>query len=80
MSFLHSEEPTYQFTFGSNLKLFPIQFNRTNKDVKTPVSIKLNKWIVSPTTSSFTGNNLLTGLSKSKNNKDKIYFKLKIKF
>ena len=80
ITFVYSEEPTYKFTFGSNIKSFPIQFNRTNNNIKTPVSIKFNKWVVSPTASSFAGSGFLQNLTRNKNSKDKIYFKLKVKF
>ena len=80
MSHLHSEESSYQITFGSNLKNFPLQINKTNKILKNPISINFNKWFISPTLTSLTSNKFKSNSYKSKNTKEKLFFKLSFKF
>ena len=67
MTYLHSDEPLFQFTFGSNIKNFPLKIYKTNeKSLKQPFSVNLNEWIVSPTFSSFTNSKLKSNLYEKK--------------
>ena len=44
MTYLHSDEPLFQFTFGSNIKNFPLKIYKTNeKSLKQPFSVNLNE-------------------------------------
>ena len=81
-SFLQSEEPTFKFTFGSNLANIPIEINKMNKNIKTSTGIKINSWILSPNFSSFLDNKKFSKFSKNKNFKEKesLYIKFKFKF
>ena len=81
MTYLHSDEPLFQFTFGSNIKNFPLKIYKTNeKSLKQPFSVNLNEWIVSPTFSSFTNSKLKPNLYKKKKYKEKLFIKFKFKF
>ena len=82
MSFLHAEEPSFNFTFGSNLANIPIEINKMNKNIKTSTGIKINSWILSPNFSSFLDNKKFSKVSKNKNFKEKesLYIKFKFKF
>ena len=77
---VHAEEPSFQFTFGSNIKNFPIQFNKSNQKIKKIFSINLNEWNVSPTFNSFTNDKFTSSSYKKKNIKEKLFLKLKLKF
>ena len=77
---LHSEESSYQFTIESHMKNLPIKFNKTNENVKTPLSLKLNTWTVSPNSFSFTSSKLKTEELEEKNKNNLIYIKFKLKF
>ena len=55
-SFLHAEEPSFKFTFGSNLANIPLEINKMSKNIKTSPGIKINSWILSPNFSSFRDN------------------------
>ena len=80
MSYLHSEEPSFQFTFGGNIKNFPIQFNRSDKKIKKMFSFNLNKWNISPTFNSFANTKFTSTSLKSKNLGEKLFVKIKLKF
>ena len=84
-SFLHSEEPSFKFTFGSNLGKIPFEINKTSKNLKKSPGIKINSWILSPNFSSFSGINKSSNFAKkenfSKNDfSEKIYIKFNYKF
>ena len=81
MTYLYSDEPLFQFTFGSNIKNFPLKIYKTNeKSLKQPFSVNLNEWIVSPTFSSFTNSKLKSNLYEKKKYKEKLFIKFKLKF
>ena len=80
MSYLHSEEPSFQFTFGGNIKNFPIQFNRSDKKIKKMFSVNLNKWNISPTFNSFANTKFTSDILEKKNIKEKLFVRLKLKF
>ena len=80
LSFLHAEEPSFKFTFGSNLGNIPIEINNINKNVKKLIGVKINKWVLSPNFSSFAGNKILSDYSKSKNYKKSVYIKFRLNF
>ena len=80
--FVHAKEPSFKFTFGSNLANIPIEINKMNKNIKTSTGIKINSWILSPNFSSFLDNKKFSKFSKNKNFKEKesLYIKFKFKF
>ena len=81
-SFLQSEEPTFKFTFGSNLANIPIEINKMNKNIKTLAGININSWILSPNFSSYVVNKNFSNLSENKNFKEQesLYIKFNFKF
>ena len=52
-SFLQATEPSFKFTFGSNLGKIPLEINKMSKNIKTIGGIKINSWTLSPNFSSF---------------------------
>jgi hypothetical protein len=80
MSYLHSDEPSFTFTFGGNIKNFPIQFNRSDKKIKKMFSVNFNKWNISPTFNSFANTKFTPESIKNKNLDEKLFVKLKFKF
>ena len=80
MSYLHSEETSFQFTFGGNIKNFPIQINRSDKKIKKMLSINLNQWNISPTFNSFANTKLTSDFLEKKNIKEQFFIRLKLKF
>ena len=72
-SFLHAEEPSFKFTFGSNLANIPVEINKMSKNIKTSTGIKINSWILSPNFSNFSEN-------KTFKEKESLYIRLKLKF
>jgi hypothetical protein len=54
--FVHAKEPSFKFTFGSNLGNIPLEINKTSENIKKSPGIKINSWILSPNFSSFLGN------------------------
>ena len=82
MSFLHAEEPTFKFTFGSNLANIPLEINKVSKNIKKSSGIQINSWILTPNFSSFAGSkkNLnFLGNEESKE-KESLYIKFNFKF
>jgi hypothetical protein len=81
-SFMHAEEPSFKFTFGSNLANIPVEINKMSKNIKTPTGIKINSWILSPNFSSFTDNKKFFNFSEKKifKEKESLYIKFKFKF
>ena len=69
----NAEKPSFKFVIGSNINSFPIQFNKSNKDIKIPLSIKFNDWTLSPGTSSFVKNKSKMDLKQKKYSAD-IFF------
>ena len=80
ISYLHSEEPSFQFTLGGNIKNFPIQFNRSDKKIKNMFSVNLNQWNISPAFNSFANTKFTTDILEKKNLKEKLFVRLKLKF
>ena len=78
--FLLAEEPSFKFSFGSNLGNIPLEINKVSKNIKSLAGININSWILSPNFSSFTGDKKLTNFSENKNSKDSIYIKFNFKF
>ena len=79
-SFLHAEEPTFKFTFGSNLSNIPFEFNKTSENIKKSPGIKINSWILSPNLSSLAGNEKVLNSLKNKNYKNAFFIKFNLKF
>ena len=80
MNYLHSDEPSFTFTFGGNIKNLPIQFNRSDKKIKKMFSVNFNKWNISPTFNSFANTKFTAESIKNKNLDEKLFVKLKFKF
>ena len=80
LSFLHAEEPSFKFTFGSNLGNIPIEINKTSKNIKKSPGIKINSWILSPNFSSFIGNKENLNFSKGTDLKESLYINFNFKF
>jgi len=53
---VYAEEPSFKFTFGSNLGNIPLEINKMSKNLKKSPGIEINSWILSPNFSSFIGN------------------------
>ena len=79
-SFSYAEEPSFKFTFGSNLGKIPIEINSIDKNKKNSMGLKMNKWILSPNFSSAMGNKNSLDFLNKKNKEDKLYIKINIKF
>ena len=81
MTYLYSDEPLFQFTFGSNIKNLPLKIYKTNeKSLRQPFSVNLNEWIISPIFSSFTSSKLKSNLYGKKEFREKLFIKFKLKF
>ena len=79
-SFLHAEEPSYKFTFGSSLGNVPFEINKMSKNIKTSPGIKINSWILSPNFSSSKEDKESLNFADDKNFKEFVYIKLNFKF
>ena len=77
VSFLHSAEPSFKFTLGSNLGNVPFEINKLSKNLKKSPGININSWILAPNFSSFLGNKKSSNFSE---NKDDIYITFISKF
>ena len=55
-SFLHATEPSFKFTFGSNLGNIPLEINKMSQNKKTIGGLKINSWTLSPNFLSFANN------------------------
>ena len=81
MSVLHTEEPSFKFTFGSNLGNIPLEINKMSDNIKKPNGFKINSWILSPNFSSFIRDKKKINLSDKKNfKKENLYIKFNFKF
>ena len=80
LSFLYADEPSFKFTFGSNLGNIPIEINKTSKNIKKSPGIKINSWILSPNFSSFIGNKENLNFSKGTDLKESLYINFNFKF
>ena len=79
-SFLHAEESSFKFTFGSNLGSIPFEINKTSKNIRTSPGIKINSWILSPNFSSFIVDKKNLDFLRDKDSKKALYIKLNYKF
>ena len=78
-SFLQATEPSFKFTFGSNLGNIPLEINKMSKNIKTIGGIKINLWTLSPNFSSFNNDKqILNQIEKT--SKESLYLKIKFKF
>ena len=78
-SFLPATEPSFKFTFGSNLGNIPLEINKMSKNIKTIGGIKINSWTLSPNFSSFSNDKkILNQIEKT--SKESLYLKIKFKF
>jgi hypothetical protein len=80
ISFLHAEEPSFKFTFGSNLANIPLEINKMSKNIKKTPGININSWILSPNFSSFMVDKKNLDFSEDKDFKEALYIKLNFKF
>ena len=84
-SFLHAEEPSFKFTFGSNLANIPLEFNKNSKNIRTLGGLKMNSWVLSPNFLSVLGKKKILKSSKFSENKvstekKSLYIKFKLTF
>ena len=79
-SSLHAEEPTFKFTFGTNLGNLPLEVNKTSKNKKTSPGIMISSWSLSPNFLSYVGKKQLFNFSENKISENSFYFKFKLKF
>ena len=79
-SFLHAEESSFKFTFGSNLANLPLEINKMSKNIKKSPGININSWILSPNFSSFMVAKKNLDFSEDKDFKEHLYIKLNLKF
>ena len=80
MSFLHAEEPSFKFTFGSNLGNVPLEINKMSKNLKKSTGIKINSWILSPNFLFFIEGKKNSNFTEDKDFKEVLYIKLNFKF
>jgi len=78
--FLYAEEPSFKFTFGSNLGNVPFEINKMSKNIKKSPGIKINSWILLPNFSSFVGDKKNLNFTEDKSFKEALYIKLNYKF
>ena len=79
-SSLSAKEPSFKFTFGSNLGSVPIEINKVSKNIKKSPGVKINSWILSPNFSSFVGKKKSSRFLENKKSKESIYIKFNFKF
>ena len=79
-SFLYSTEPSFKFTFGSNLGNIPFEVNKVSKNKKTIGGLKINSWTLSPNFLSFAGSQQKSNFSEKISLKEILYIKIKLKF
>ena len=79
-SSLSAKEPSFKFTFGSNIGKIPLVINRVSKNIMTSPGININSWILSPNFSSFVGKKKSSRFLENKKSKESIYIKFKFKF
>jgi len=79
-SFLQATEPSFKFTFGSNLGNIPLEINKMSKNIKKTPGININSWILSPNFSSFMVDKKNLDFSEDKDFKEALYIKLNFKF
>ncbi|MDC1212726.1 hypothetical protein N8016_02915 [Pelagibacteraceae bacterium] len=78
-SFLPATEPSFKFTFGSNLGNIPLEINKMSKNIKNKSGIKINSWTLSPNFSSFNNDKKILN-QREKKSKESLYLKIKFKF
>ena len=79
-SFLHATEPSFKFTFGSNLGNIPLEINKMSQNKKTIGGLKINSWTLSPNFSSFANNQNNSNFSEKTSLKEILYIKIKLNF
>ena len=79
LGFANAEEPSFRLTIGSNINYFPIQIQKTNKKIKTPLSLEFKKWNLSPNTGTFVRNKSSSNI-KNNSSSDILFVKLRYKF
>ena len=76
-AFVHATEPSFKFTFGSNLGKIPFEINKMSKNIKTIGGIQINSWTLSPNYFSFNSKKETSSFTKTKEN---LYLRIKFKF
>ena len=81
-SSLSAKEPSFKFTFGSNLGSVPIEINKVSKNIKKSPGVKINSWILSPNFSSLVGSKKILNSSENQESKEKesLYIRFNFKF
>ena len=79
-SFLPATEPSYKFTFGSNLGKIPLEINRMSENIKPLAGIKINSWTLAPNFLSYSGGKKRSNFIGKENTKENLYIKINFKF
>ena len=79
-SFLSANEPSFKFTFGSNLGKIPLEINKMSQNKKTIGGLKINSWTLSPNFLSFANNQNNSNFSEKTSLKEILYIKIKLNF
>ena len=79
-SFLPATEPSYKFTFGSNLGKIPLEINRMSENIKPLAGIKINSWTLAPNFLSYNGGKKKSNFIGKENTKENLYIKINFKF
>ena len=77
-SFMHAEEPSFKFTFGSDLANIPVEINKMSKNIKNIGGVKINSWTLSPNFSSFVKDKKSN--FKETKLEEKLFIKINLKF
>ena len=79
-SFLPATEPSYKFTFGSNLGKIPLEINRMSENIKPLAGIKINSWTLAPNFLTYNGGKKKSNFIVKENTKENLYIKINFKF
>lgn len=77
---LSAQEPSFQISFGSNFKNIPIKFDNMDKNIKTPLGIKINNWVLSPGPSTLINTKKNLNILSNKSSKEILFVRFKYKF
>ena len=77
---MSAKEPSFKFTFGSNLGSVPIEINKVSKNIKKSPGVKINSWILSPNFLFFIEGKKNSNFTEDKDFKEVLYIKLNFKF
>ena len=79
-SFLYATEPSFKYTFGSNLGKIPLEINKMSENIKPIAGMKINSWTLSPNFSSLNSGKKKSNFKEKENKKEYLYIKINFKF